>query len=84
MKSLRATLLLMVGLAQAQTYVLPPPPHLTVPQYTPPPPQQLAPIAGNPGQRAITTPTAMPPRNPGYTVADCKVTPMGTLICRNR
>ena len=84
MKSLLFASLLMIGTATAQTYVLPPPPRLTVPQYTPPPPQPMAPIGGNPGQRAVTTPMPTPQRPPGYNMADCKVTPMGTWICRNR
>lgn len=84
MKKLSFALLLVVGVVEAQSYVLPPPPRLTVPQYTPPPPAEMAPIAGNPGQRAVTTPMPIPPTNPGYSMADCKVTPMGALICRPR
>jgi hypothetical protein len=84
MKMMSVALILITGVAQAQTYVLPPPPRLSVPQYTPPPPQQLAPAGSNPGQQAVTTPMPSPPQNPGYTMADCKVTPMGALICRNR
>lgn len=69
---------------QQPRYYIPPPTVYRIPQTqvieTPSQPINF----GNPGQTAATTPMPQPRPAATYTISDCKTTPMGTLLCRQR
>jgi|SRR6185369_3849019 len=75
----------MHAMQQQPHYYLPQPQVLQTPQYQAPPIIPIQPInSGNPAQTAVTTPVPQPRQPAQYILSDCKTTPMGTLLCRQR